>query len=188
MQRSFLRYVWLMGILALLNGCAGQQINAPIPELAALPETGAQMQHLTFEHQRQRHQLIGVLRHDERSLRLALLNPQGQRLLTLVYDDDGARFLADTSFAPPFSAEWLASRLSWSLWPSAALIRTFDQSDWALVENGERRTILHDKRTIARITGDTDCRIIQDFEADYRLYIAPLNDDTNRTTAPCPTD
>ncbi|EPC01165.1 hypothetical protein L861_11360 [Litchfieldella anticariensis FP35 = DSM 16096] len=188
MRRPFLRHALLTAIFAQLIGCAGQPANAPPPELAALPEMGTRMQRLTFDHQGQRHELIGVLRHDDGSLRLAMLSPQGQRLLTLVHDDHGARFLPDTSFDPPFSAEWLASRLAWSLWPSSALTRAFDRTDWSLVEDREERTIRYRSRTIAHIMGNAECRIIDDFEGDYRLYIAPLDDDANRTAASCPAD
>ncbi|GGX86698.1 hypothetical protein GCM10007160_12560 [Litchfieldella qijiaojingensis] len=187
-SHPFLRHAWLAAALALLVGCAGQPLNPPPPKFSALPETDTRMQRLTFHHQDQRHELIGVLRHDERSLRLALLSPQGQRLLTLVHDDHGARFLANTAFDPPFSAEWLASRMAWSLWPSPALVQAFAASDWSLVEDREDRTIRYRNRAIARITGSAKCRIIDDFEGDYRLYIAPLDDDTDRIAATCPAD
>ncbi|MCE8034128.1 DUF3261 domain-containing protein [Billgrantia tianxiuensis] len=188
MRRPFLRHALLAAALALLVGCAGQPVDAPLPKPAALSDLGTRMQRLTFEHQDQRHELIGVLRHDEQSLRLALLSPQGQRLLTLEHDEHGARFVADTSFDPAFSAEWLASRLAWSLWPSASLTQAFEGSDWSLAEDREERTVRYRGRDIAHITGSAECRIIDDFEGDYRLYIAPLDDATDRTAATCPAD
>ncbi|WP_229358969.1 DUF3261 domain-containing protein [Halomonas salipaludis] len=146
------------------------------------------MQRLTFLQQDRRHELIGALRHDERSLRLALLSPQGQRLLTLVQDDQGARFLAGASFDPPFTAEWLANRLAWSLWPSSALAQAFAGTDWALVEDGEGRTIRYRNEDIAHVTGSAECRVIDDIVGNYRLTIAPLDDPTERTKALCPAD
>ncbi|MFC3284905.1 DUF3261 domain-containing protein [Litchfieldella rifensis] len=187
MRRPFLRHALLAAILALLFGCAGRPIDAPSPELSALPKAGPLTQRLTFTHQDQRHELLGVLRHDERSLRLVLLSPQGQRLLTLVRDARGARFLGGAEFEPPISAEWLANRLAWSLWPSSALIQAFDGSDWSLVEDRQGRTIHYRNRPIVRITGSAECRIIDDIEGGYRLRIAPLDDDTDRTADACPT-
>lgn len=188
-QRFFLRHALLAASLTvLMAGCAGQPVNAPLPELSALPAERAQTQRLTFTHQDQRHELLGVLRHDDRSLRLALLSLQGQRLLTLVRDADGARFLAGAEFEPPFSADWLASRLAWSLWPSSALIQAFDGSDWSLAEDHQGRTIYYQNRPIARITGSAECRIIDDIEGGYRLRIAPLDDDSDRTADACPAD
>lgn len=172
-------------LLSLLAGCAGQQvITTPLPKLSELPEIGTQRQRLTFHHQGRQHQLIGILQHDQ-ALRLVMLNAQGQRLLTLVHDDDGSRFLHDT-LEPPFSAEWLASRLSWSLWPASALSHAFSTNAWSLSEDHQGRTIRYATRVIARISGDAQCRLIEDFEADYRLYIAPLDDDSDRIASPCP--
>ncbi|MGR4067244.1 DUF3261 domain-containing protein [Billgrantia sp. C5P2] len=188
MRRSLLFRAPLIAALALLIGCAGRPVDAPLPDLAALPEMGTRMQRLTFHQQDQRHELIGVLRHDARSLRLALLSPQGQRLLTLVQDDQGARLLAGASFDPPFSAEWLANRLAWGLWPSSALTQAFGGTGWSLEENDEGRTIRYRNQVIAHVTGSAECRIIDDFEGDYRLTIAPLDDATERTATTCPAD
>lgn len=186
MRHGLPRLVLLIAALLVLGGCAGRPTNAPIPALAMLPEMVTQQQKLTFEYQQERHVLIGVLRQDSQALRLALLSPQGQRLLTLVHDDKGSRFLSDASFDPPFTAEWLASRLSWSLWPASALSQAFDEEHWSLEETSDGRTIRYRERTIARITGDADCQRIEDLEADYRLYIAPIGDNTDPMTASCP--
>lgn len=185
MRHCLPRLMLLIATLLILGGCAGRPANAPIPALAMLPEMASQQQKLTFEHEQERRVLIGILRQDSQSLRLALLSPQGQRLLTLVHDDQGSRFLSDASFDPPFTAEWLASRLSWSLWPAPALTQAFNEEPWSLEETSAGRTVRYRERTIARITGDADCRRIDDLEADYRLYIAPL-DDTDPMAAPCP--
>ncbi|KPQ22674.1 DUF3261 domain-containing protein [Halomonas sp. HL-93] len=186
-MRYFLpRFMLLLAALFLLIGCAGRPANAPIPALERLPERESQKQKLTFEHDGERQVLIGALRQDGQSVRLALLSPQGQRLLTLVHDDTGSRFLSDKSFDPPFTAEWLASRLSWSLWPASALSQAFEEEPWSLEEERGERTVRYRDRLIARITGDTECRLIEDLEADYRLYIAPLADDADPMDAPCP--
>lgn len=170
----------------LLVGCAGQPAVAPLPAPMTLPGADTQQQRLTFEHQQQRHELIGVLRHDGHSLRLIMLSPQGQRLLTLQHDESGARFIGDTTFDPGFSASWLASRLTWSLWPSPALQQSFAGSQWTLSEAGNRRTIRYRNRVIAYVDRSADCFAIDDIEGGYRLLIASLDDSATRTTATCP--
>ncbi len=127
--------------------------------------------------------LIGMLRHDRDSLRLALLSPQGQRLLTLVRDQEGIRFLPGAAFEPPFTAEWLASRLSWSLWPAEHLRDAFDGSDWTLEATGNERWIRHRGRLVAQLVGGPECRIIHDLEGGYRLAITAADHD--RAEAPC---
>lgn len=177
-------YVLLSALL--LAGCAGQPVVAPLPAPLTLPAIDTHLQRLTFEHQQQRHELIGILRHDEHSLRLIMLSPQGQRLLTLQHDESGARFIGDTAFDPGLSASWLASRLTWSLWPSSALKQSFEGSHWTLTEEGERRTIRYQNRVIAYADRSADCLVIDDIEGSYRLFIAPLDDSATGTTAPCP--
>lgn len=186
-RHRLLRHWWLIaGLAALLGACATRPAVAPVPALTALPAAGPQTQRLTFEHRGQRHELLGVLRHDDASLRLVLLSPQGQRLLTLVRDAQGSRFMADTAFEAPFSADWLASRLSWSLWSAPALEEAFRDSDWRLHEASGVRTIRYRNRPIARITGNAECRIIDDIEGGYRLHIAPVNVSNDRTKDACP--
>lgn len=177
----------LISLLATLwlAGCAVSPSAPPMPALDALPAIDARSHRLTFVRNDQRRVLLGVLRHDDESLRLALLSPQGQRLLTLVRDEQGARFLPHGAFDPPFTAQWLASRLAWSLWPTSRLGEAFEGSDWRLdVEDGNRR-VYRGATLVARLSGTPECRIIHDLEGDYRLYIA-ATDDNQRATATCP--
>ncbi|MFG6177054.1 DUF3261 domain-containing protein [Halomonas sp. THAF12] len=167
-----------------LSSCALAPPSSPLPPVATLPAAVPETYRLTFEHDDARHDLIAALRHDRHSLRLALLSPQGQRLLTLVQDAEGARFLPDAAFEPPFSADWLASRLSWGLWPAERLEEAFHDSDWRLETRGQERLIFEEDHQIAHLKGDARCRVLQDMEGDYRLTISPL-DTRTQTTAPC---
>lgn len=196
---------WLSPVLmatlttALLAGCALTPPGAPQPALEQLPVIESQVQRLTFVTDERRQVLLGVLRHQDQTLRLALLSPQGQRLLTLVQDDQGARFLPDADFEPPFSADWLASRLSWNLWPADALREAFADSDWRLAESHDERRIFRGSVLVARLSSaglsdENNCRIIHDLERDYRLYIATIDntlddtfDDNARAPDTCPT-
>lgn len=190
MTMTLSRFVYQAGLfiaLFVLAGCAGPSV-ATVPSLTTLPEMQTQRQRLTFEHDDQRHEMIGVLRHDDKALRLAILSPQGQRLLTLIHDDSGSRFLQDAAFEPPFTAEWLASRLSWNLWPAPAINQAFESNAWSLQEDETGRTIRYRQRVVARISGNPACALIDDVEAGYRLYIMPLSNsdsDTDQTAAPC---
>lgn len=189
-RRRGMRHLAIGGLALWLAGCAGLASiappPAPAPALTALPEYAAQPQRLVFEHGDERHVLLGVLRHDRDSLRLALLSPQGQRLLTLIRDSQGARFQPGGHFEPPFSADWLADRLAWSLWPVPALHAAFAGSDWQLLDKQSERHIVYRNNLIARIGGDADCRIIDDIQAGYRLYISPLSPLDQPSEDACP--
>ncbi|MDN3521799.1 DUF3261 domain-containing protein [Halomonas ramblicola] len=171
-------------LLLELTACALAPPSPPLPPVATLPTAAPEAYRLTFERDDQHRELIAVLRHDHQALRLALLSPQGQRLLTLVQDADGARFLPDAAFEPPFSADWLASRLSWGLWPADRLRAAFAGSDWRLETRDQTRVIHHGDRRVARLEGDTECRVLHDREGGYRLSIVPL-DTQDQARDPC---
>ncbi|GAA6133029.1 DUF3261 domain-containing protein [Halopseudomonas sabulinigri] len=169
-------------LLALwLSGCAMQP--APAPSLAALPVAPAQTLQLRFEHAGETHLMIGVLRRDTDSLRLALLSPQGQRLLSWQRDASGAH-MESAVWQPPFDAEWLGSRLAWSLWPAEALHQAFAGSRWTLQGSPQQRAIYYRKQLIAKVKMDGHCRLIDDLDAGYQLTITVA--DAARNTTPCP--
>ena len=180
---------WAAGLLAawlLMSGCATQLRSAPVPQLTALPASASRTQHLTFERDGERHELLAVLRHDQNLLRMALLSPQGQRLLTLEQDADGARFLPGAVFDPPFSAQWLAERLSWSLWPAEQLQEAFNGSRWAVQQTEQGHKIYYRKQLVAIITDTGGCHIVDDVQAGYRLYRTNVELDTSHDELPCP--
>ncbi|MED5294242.1 MAG: DUF3261 domain-containing protein [Pseudomonadota bacterium] len=163
-----------LGLLSLLGGCAQGPGIAPMPSLDGLEPVSAQTQRLTFVHQGERRELIGVLRHDHRQLQLALLSLQGQRLLTLTQDAEGARFAPGAVFTPPFSADWLASRLSFSLWPEQRLHEAFAGSDWSLVQQDNARSIYFRNQLVVGVKMTPACHVIHDIEANYWLSVSRL--------------
>lgn len=174
--------VWLL----MMSGCAAQLRSAPVPDLNTLPASAPRTQHLVFEHDGERHELLAVLRHDQRMLRMVLLSPQGQRLLTLEQDADSARFLPGAVFDPPFSAQWLAERLSWSLWPAEELERTFKGSRWAVQQTEQGHRIYYRKQLVTIITDIGSCHIVDDVQAGYRLYRMTVEPNATHDELPCP--
>lgn len=169
-----------------LSGCAAPFKPAPVPDLAALPASAPRTQHLIIEHDGERQQLLAVLRHDQSLLRMALLSPQGQRLLTLEQDGDGARFLPGAAFEPPFSAQWLAERLAWSLWPVEQLERAFADSRWAVQRQEGGHSIYYRKQLMATVTDSGSCHIVDDVQAGYRLYRTTVEPNATHNESPCP--
>ncbi len=190
-QKHSLLHGLLSGVLLLaLSACSNIPPTSPAPSLATLPPATPSIQRLTFEHANKRDTLLGVIRHDHQQLQLALLSLQGQRLLTMVRDENGSRFLPDAVFDPPFSADWLASRLTWSLWPKDDIQDAFNGTDWTLETTARQRRIYYRGRLKARIDTTPQCRVIDDVEAGYRLYIAPTAAQGTKTqddsTTACP--
>ncbi|WP_244613414.1 DUF3261 domain-containing protein [Modicisalibacter radicis] len=176
-------------LLTLLGGCSLAPPLPPAPSQPALAEPATLKRQLTFERDdsSEPQTLIALIRLDGNELRAALLTPYGQRLVTLVDDDDGSRYVAgDVPLAeiekrlPP--AEWLAARLQWCLWPAGALREAFAGTSWRLTLTDEAREIHHHGRLIARISpadsqaGRRGPVLLDDRQGQYRLRITPLKE------------
>lgn len=175
-------------LLAALAGCATRPAPAPSPAFADAAFQGTLKRRLTFTpygNEQASRELIGLIALDETQLRAVLLTPFGQRLVTLVHDADGSRFVPGDippealREALPVTPEWLASRLEWSLWPVAALREAFAGSRWSIAVIEDSRVIRHDGDIVARITparaDADDTRWLDDRQGRYRLRIAPLD-------------
>jgi hypothetical protein len=158
-------------VCVLLSGCASQP---PAPDLATLAPKARQVQQLIIETPQQSHTLLGVIEHDHRSLRMALMSVQGQRLLTLVQDAEGARFLPGAGFEPPFTADWLAARLAWSLWSAVQLQDTFRRTTWSVRQDVSGHSVYRRDMLVAHVGLSDNCTLIDDVQTGYRLYIIPI--------------
>ena len=176
----------VLSVCLLVAGCATGMRSAPVPPLATLPASVPSTQHLVFEHDGERHELLAVLSHDSDTLRMALLSLQGQRLLTLQQDNAGVRFLDGALFEPPFSAQWLLQRLSWSLWPVAQLEQAFQGSDWAVQQRAKGHNIYYRKQWVASITDSGRCHVVDDLQAGYRLYRMTVDRHPSHEELPSP--
>lgn len=188
----------LLGPLGLamlgLAGCSLTPPVAPPPSFDSVAATDTFKRRLTFmpdDESQPSQTLIGLIRIADHELRAVLLTPYGQRLVTLVNDAEGSRYLAgDVPQAIieeklPVPADWLASRLQWSLWPVAALRDAFAGSAWSIAVEGESRIIRHHGKVMARITpasASADTRqdvLLDDRQGRYRLHITPLEEATS---------
>ncbi|MCI0510239.1 uncharacterized protein DUF3261 [Chromohalobacter marismortui] len=179
--------------LMLLGGCSLVPPIAPHPALDHAARSATLTRRLTFipnDAEADTQTLIAVLRLAPDELRVVLTTPYGQRLTTLVRDASGSRFEqgdAPRRDALPFPPDWLATRLEWSLWPRAALEDAFADSEWTLDEDRQRRLITYRGEPVARIAPPPAQRdmngaatvVLEDFQGDYRLRIAPLDSSTD---------
>ena len=176
-------------LLALLAGCSLAPPLPPAPSQPALAEPATLKRQLIFERddRRETQTLIALIRLAGSELRAALLTPYGQRLVTLVQDAGGSRYVAgDVPLAeiekrlPP--ADWLAARLQWCLWPAEALREAFAGTPWRLTLSERAREIRYRDQLIARISpadshaGTRQPVLLDDRQGQYRLRIIPLKD------------
>lgn len=130
--------------------------------------------------------LLSVTRLSAEGLQTVVVTPSGQRLMTLVRDEDGPRYTQTLMKAPPFPAAWFIQRLEWSLRPAETLGKAFEGSDWRLevehFEHGPVRRIHQGEALRARLdtfreTGEITRQVLTDFQFGYRLTITPLGDE-----------
>ncbi|WP_106478849.1 DUF3261 domain-containing protein [Phytohalomonas tamaricis] len=176
----------MLGVIS-LGGCVGPSI-APTPKLThpEAPQTLTRL--LNFEPIKAESEppqtLLAVIRLADDQLRVVIAMPTGQRLLTLVHDDQGARFTQQL-MDPPFPAAWLATRLEWGLWPYTALATAWQGSEWRIVSSAPSqanarqtrgdRDIYHGDTLMAHLDYRADGSVLLiDHEGGYRLTISPL--------------
>ncbi len=154
------RRLWpcaLLLIMALLAGCS-------VPAMAPQSAPGWQGESQTLKRKlvikplddaQPEQTLLSVIRLSDEGLRVVIATPTGQRLFTLVRDDQGARYTQSIMERPPFPAQWFAQRLEWSLRPEPVLREAFRGSPWQVreqsFEHGRVRQILDGDTLIARI-------------------------------------
>ncbi|HET8792053.1 MAG TPA: DUF3261 domain-containing protein, partial [Modicisalibacter sp.] len=171
-------------------GCATRPPPAPSPTFDSVDFNGTLKRRLTFipyDDDRSTRELIGLIELNDSRLRAVLLTPFGQRLVTLMHDSEGSRFVPGDvppkalEEALPISPEWLASRLEWSLWPTQALRDGFAGSEWSVAIADGSRVIRHGGNVVARITPATASAdtlgtvLLDDRQGRYRLRISPLD-------------
>lgn len=178
-------------LLSFLVGCAALRPSPPpSPAFGAMPVMGPIQRRLTLTpdaHPEQARTLITVVSLEADRLRAVLLTPYGQRLATLVRDARGSRFengdvAVSGETGLPVTADWLAARLEWCLWPLEALQQAFAGSSWSAQQAGDSREIRRDGALVARIRpavprlAGAERVLLDDREGEYRLTIAPLED------------
>lgn len=192
------RRLWLCALLltlALLTGC-GVPAMAPQPAPDWQGEAQTLKRKLTitpFDETRPEQTLLSVIRLSGEGLRVVIATPTGQRLFTLVRDDQGARYTQSIMDKPPFPAKWFAQRLEWSLRCESALQEAFQGSAWQVqdqrFEHGRVREILDSNTLIARIDtidrpADQIHDVLTDFQIGYRMVITPFGNDNSAGETP----
>ncbi|ART63852.1 DUF3261 domain-containing protein [Kushneria marisflavi] len=192
------RRLWPAALLLMLTLLAGCGVPAMAPQSAPgwQGETQTLKRKLTitpFDASRPEQTLLSVIRLSDQGMRVVIATPTGQRLFTLVRDDQGARYTQSIMDEPPFPAKWFAQRLEWSLRPEADLQAVFKGSTWRVqdqrFEHGRVREILDGDTLMARIDTidhptDQAHDVLTDFQIGYRMVITPFGNTQNAGKTP----
>lgn len=175
MLLACLRWLTLLTALCAVSACALQPRVPAIPPLASLPAPPPALQRLTLSGPQGSQTLLVATALQQDSLRMVLLSVEGQRLLTLTHDAGGSRMRTLAGWQPPFTADWLMSRLAWDLWPASTLNRHWHNSRWRAEQNVGKSTVMKQiwqgNTLVSRHQSVAQCRIIEDLQAGYTLYL-----------------
>jgi hypothetical protein len=168
----------LAAILFLFN-CSAQQYNASTPEdLKLLPpaEMSAAVmlkQKISLQSGEQQQQFLLVARFEPQRLKLVVLSPTAQRLLTLDYD--GIELIQENFSSIDVPAEDILSIIQFAMWPAQSIKKHYpQQAGWLVDISPEKRILSTPTGILLKINYEGEKLIIENYIHDYRVIVHSL--------------
>lgn len=166
-------------LLLMLAACSTRQL-APLdpPQLLLLPpaEISKELllkQKITFEAGDRQQQFLVVARFQRQRLKLVLLLPTGQPLLTLDYD--GQNLVQENQSSVDLPGKEILASMQFSLWPEQSLLRHYPSEDgWQIEIKGHDRSLLTASGVLLKISRKSETLVVDNHLHDYRVIIQTL--------------
>ena len=172
-----MKYTWI--VLLLLYGCSSQQLTYTSPKaLKLLPpaERVADVllkQRLTLKSGGKQQQFLLVARFDRDRLKLVVLLPTGQQLLSLDYD--GESLVQENLPSVNVPGEEILASMQFALWPEHSIKKHYPEKEGWIVEIApEERILLTVKGALLKIKRQDQELIVDNYLHDYRVIIDTL--------------
>jgi len=166
-------------LVLVLAACSSRQLEPlPPPQLVLLPpdEIAIEVllkQTITFETQDRQQQFLVVARFERQRLRLVLLLPAGQPLLTLDYD--GQHLLQENQSTVELPGKEILASMQFALWPQKSLLQHYPpDAGWQIEVSGRQRSLLTASGVVLKIAGTRETLIVDNRLHDYRVIIQTL--------------
>jgi hypothetical protein len=166
-------------VLLLVSGCSASRMATPaVVELALLPPSEGPVpvllkQKITLLAGQRQQQFLAVARIDPDRLRLVVVLPGGQRLLTLEYD--GEELLQESFASIDLPGRDLLAIMQFSTWPEASLRRHYRERDgWQVLVSPDERRLLTDSGPALTIAYRAAEMQIDNFLMEYRIIVNTL--------------
>ena len=166
-------------LVSMLAACSSRQLAPPAPpELVLLPpaEISNELllkQKITFEAGDRQQQFLVVARFQRQRLKLVLLLPAGQPLLTLDYD--GQTLLQENQSNAALPGKEILASMQFALWPVNSLARHYPpEAGWLVEIDGQERSLLTASGVVLKISRNTDSTVVDNHLHDYRVTIQML--------------
>ena len=178
MQRKLIRG-FFGGAFLLMAGCSSQQAIAPeLIEFKLLPPSEGPApvllkQKISLQSGQREQQFLAVARFEREQIKLVILLPSGQRLLTLDYDGSELTQRSLAAFDLP-GGEILAIMQAAS-WPEASLRAHYPASaGWRLEVSPDARELLTESGTALTIGYSSGALRIDNYLKEYRVIVETL--------------
>lgn len=130
-------------------------------------------QRVILESRGKRQQFLVVARFELNRLRLVVLLPTGQQLLSLDYD--GERLVQVNSPSVNIPGKEILASMQFALWPERSIKKHYSDKDGWLVEIAlKKRALLTASGPLLRINRETDQLIVDNYLHDYRVIVHTL--------------
>ena len=167
--------VWIL----ILTACSSNQFVAPEPRsLNLLPPaessiTVLQKQKITLQAGGGQQQFLAVTRFDSQRLKLVVLLPTGQRLLSLDYDGEK---LVQEDYAPiALPGREILAIIQFATWPEHSIKAHYPEKDGWLVETSvDQRILLTASGAILKINYQPGELSIDNYLQGYRVIVDTL--------------
>jgi len=166
-------------LLALLPGCSSKQLETtPPPQLVLLPpaQIASEIllkQKITFEAGGRQQQFLVVARFERSRLKLVLLMPAGQPLLTLDYD--GRKLLQNNQSTVELPGREILASMQFALWPQQSLQQHYPpDAGWQVEISDRQRSLLTASGAVLKISHKSETLVVDNHLHDYRVLIQTL--------------
>jgi uncharacterized protein YfaP (DUF2135 family) len=182
--------LWIWLLILTLQGCT--LLPSPKPELkqvpllppAAMTQSWQKLQSVSLYREAQTESILTALvawSVDPAQVKVAVLTPTGQSLLTLLYDGQTLEQDYSPAVAPrlrsAFSARTLVTQLQLAYWPKDVINRSLRHSEWQWLVEAESRRLMWRGQTQLEIEGAPERHQtfqIHHYAGDIRLEVKTL--------------
>ena len=128
---------------------------------------------LLLESRGKQQQFLLIARFDQDRLKLVVLLPVGQQLLSLDYD--GEILLQENLPSVNIPGREILASMQFALWPERSIKKHYAKKEgWVVEIAPEERILLTDKGVLLRIKRQNDELIVDNYLRDYRVIIETL--------------
>lgn len=141
------------------------------PELA--PKQGISQQKVTLSREGESQTFVVITDNHADSIKVAVLTPAGQRMLSMQYD--GREFESSNYTGRAIPDKEIFAMMQFAVWPESALRAFYKPQDgWQLMLSTQQRQLFRQQRPILRVVFKPGLTEVHHLRHQYQVIIEPL--------------